>query len=959
MIDFDIGPNAITLTYKHDEMCWVQTDEPNKRTSNVPDVASPTPTLCLYYGEMEEGKPNGHGRLSISPMSNSYHTQYEGYWKNGRYNGVGKLVSVFSSYSYSYKGHFKDGYKHGYAEEEIYGVTKRGYWIYGEYIGDDEIGVEEMSKQKLQMKYHPAKKEVEFKRIVGVKELNIGKDSKLSKYMDSKGLFVLQDHGNGFFDDIAIAFDGEESVEIDVITTKDDYEDFLEMIDYYNEDGKIKITANLLSELPNMNEVYNIVRGHGEKAIGVLKNQQVEFFNVPTGKGKVKECAKNFSDDLKREIENIKDKLDAMVDNNVNICFAGVYSAGKSALINAIIGYKILPENINSKTARMCKIKSPKKNEQVRIKFDIRHEFSEIIWNDKKATFDFIAGPNENQARADLQNVINNVKERLQHEQIYEILTFLNSNDNIGNNVDVFFPIPLDTEYVQFTIYDTPGTDSNYSDHQKVLEDALSAQTHSILIFVVAPNKLEGEGNKALLNYLKNAEKKDNKTSIDIGRSLFVINWADSLDSKSREELKMSEIKDKDDSKLSIKLCDKKVFFTSAMYGYSAAAVKNNVATNEEKYIIEDDLNKVLREGRGRYFLENQVATSEFATKKIIEKSNKALKVAEENNDNLEIFHVCSGMYSLEDELLNYAEKYASAVRAFSIIDSVDKALKSMNTSAKSLEMRNIKDIQEVESEIEILRNTIINGIKSAYEEQENKNEKGLDLALKLDLDRDSLYDNYFSKVTLFIEKLIKIGFWGKARYNEDDKLEIVKYITTVLNDFTADYYIKRNRVIEEARDEFIQNVKLIIQNNGELSEEAKEFMVNINKPSIHKLEGVAEFGDIYSEKKFTQKILWFKRERIDVEEFIKDTEVLLSEIIGNLITCFIEEFDNELNSVLNKVENEFTSNVEKYSVILKAKLDDKEALEKLRIKILDTVGALGKSTDELNEIIWSVKEDE
>ena len=50
-----------------------------------------------------------------------------------------------------------------------------------------------MSKQKLTMKYHPAKKEVEFHRFQNGKEVAIRSDSRLTHYMNLKGKFVLQD----------------------------------------------------------------------------------------------------------------------------------------------------------------------------------------------------------------------------------------------------------------------------------------------------------------------------------------------------------------------------------------------------------------------------------------------------------------------------------------------------------------------------------------------------------------------------------------------------------------------------------------------------------------------------------------------------------------------------------------------------------------------------------------------
>ena len=126
-----------------------------------------------------------------------------------------------------------------------------------------------MNEQRLEMKYHPAKKEVRFKRFDSGKGIEIQGDSKLKQYMNDHGNFVLQYQGNEFFEAIAGAFDGEEVVQVDVITTRLDYEDFKQMVEYYNksENSTIKITATLLAELPDMDATYREVKKHGEKSI--------------------------------------------------------------------------------------------------------------------------------------------------------------------------------------------------------------------------------------------------------------------------------------------------------------------------------------------------------------------------------------------------------------------------------------------------------------------------------------------------------------------------------------------------------------------------------------------------------------------------------------------------------------------------------------------------------------------
>lgn len=360
-----------------------------------------------------------------------------------------------------------------------------------------------MAKAYLQMKYHPAKKEVEFRRFENGKEQAIRR-GRLQKYMNKKGSFVLQDHGNQFFEDIAKAFDSVKSLEMKVITTRIDYEDLEQMLEYYNTDPntKCKINPTLLAELPDMNQTFKEVANFGEQAVAILEAHRSKLFDIKNiSQDSVKKSAENFAAQIDEEARNIKDKIASMNDNKVSLCFTGVYSAGKSALINSILGYRILPEKITSETAKMFQISSPKDGKTISIKFDIDNVKTVLEWDEKKNSLEFKEGPHVNDERAQIQDCLNNNKSR--HDQISSVLAYLNGMNAVSHDIEILFPIPLDNESVQFTIYDTPGTDSNYIEHQEVLTNALSEQTQSILIFVAAPNKTEGTGNNALLKHLK------------------------------------------------------------------------------------------------------------------------------------------------------------------------------------------------------------------------------------------------------------------------------------------------------------------------------------------------------------------------------------------------------------------------------------------------------------------------
>lgn len=839
-----------------------------------------------------------------------------------------------------------------------------------------------MNEQRLEMKYHPAKKEVRFRRFVSGKEVEILRDSKLRNYMNDRGNFVLQDQGNAFFEVIAGVFDGVKVVRIDVITTRLDYEDFEQMVEYYNKSEKraIEITATLLAELPDMDTIYHEVKAHGEKSIEILKEHlEAIYCHIPLNNNEdVKKCVDDFTEACDKGKKKIREKIDKTAGNLVNLCFAGVYSAGKSTLINAILGYQILPEAMESTTAKMFRIESPHPGNPVQIVFAIKDgaENQGVIlsWDEKSRCFVFGASPNEeNATRRAIQGIIDANRREEPHRQVYKILEALNKKDKddtskdeistkVSAEIDVYFPVPLDNECVHFAIYDTPGTDSNVEKHQEVLQGALSEQTHSILVFVAAPNKMEGKGNKDLMSYLKSAEEKDSKTSIDLDRSLFVINFADIIINPQERKTwgeKEIKIKDATDENFSINLSEKKLFFTSARLAYAARAHKNSVQSKSDEFLIKTHSGTISDIHFGRYFQQNQCAASECATQKMIEASTEALEKAEQEGNTLSAVFICSGLYALEEEIKAYGEKYATAVRAFAIIDSVDKALVKVKPTVAVLQNTNSKNLDEVNREIETLSKELERSIAEVRGEHERTNAKPKHTHT-LNLDAGYLQNNIVKPVLESIDSSLEKRFfgWVNPEFKKEDKDKILKNIAETLKKYTGEFFPKRRALLEELRDAFIADVKSAIQRNGGITDEAKAFILAIDAPEIKDFSGHTEkFGAIYDANKCTETILWmFDITGIDKEKFKQDVDRELNNIAKTMADGFEAEFYAALNDVQNKIKNEFTQNMERYSRLMRAKLADKEAMAQLGEKIAAAASDLEVCQKELETTIWGEK---
>lgn len=821
-----------------------------------------------------------------------------------------------------------------------------------------------MNTQWLLMKYHPAKKEIEFHRYQGDKEIIIRNDSKLKQYMNKKGKFVLQDHGNSFFNDISSAFDGLKKVEIRVITTKMDYEDFEQMVEYYNEESTgCQFTTTLLAELPDMAQTFNEVKKYGEQAIAILDAHKQKLFEIPLDNEYVKRSAESFSKQIGDEIKDIQDKIDSLSDNNVSLCFTGVYSAGKSALINAILGYRILPEAVTSETAKMFRIYSPKENEKenenVVIKFLIKNVYTELEWNPTSQSFEFSRGPSESEVRTDIQKVLNEQKEKgeQQHIQIRNILAHLNVKSEISPEITVIFPVSLDTEAVQFTIYDTPGSDSNYLEHQTVLNEALAEQTQSILVFVIHPEKLEGEGNNALLNYLKEAENKSSKTSIDLGRSLFVVNHSDGKKAADREQLRSKEIKNKDDENFSIKLADKKLLFATAKFGYIAKAMMNQIATDEEEWDFEENCRGITsrspKNANGPCYRQNNFATSERATAAMRAKCEEALTVACDEEDKIKELYICSGLYALETEIITYGEKYAAAVKAYAIIDSIDKALNKLNNRANSLKENTQKEIAAIEHNISELKKTIETAIIDAYNSIMPTGQTiPEDTKKKLGVNRESITQGLVGKTEIEIGKSLKGWFFGLGSVKVSDKhKETVRNIVrNSMKQFTTEFVQKRKILLEEQRDLFMKAIKNAISESGEISEEAKKWMLDIPKPEVP-THDMAEFINTSYGNFINQRKVFF--DTLDKEGFITNVKQQLMKEAIAMSDKFCDDYKASLETVLAQIKAQFESNLDDYSLHMKALKENKAAMEQLGIKIADAANALKDCQAKLNNIIW------
>ena len=820
---------------------------------------------------------------------------------------------------------------------------------------------------KLQITYHPAKKEIKFKKYTPSTGAEIPIKLLVEKYANGeKGKFILQDHGNSFFCDIAKTFDSQEVVDIELITTKEDYEDFLQMLEEYNKTKKVEqatINATLLSELPDMKETFAIVEKHGKESASLLKEKIPEFKKLNSNNQTVQRTVADIENTISIEIKSIEKQVEELSNNDVALCFAGVYSAGKSTLVNAILGYAILPEAIKSETAKMFKIRTPKEDENIRIAFTLDGFDSQIIWNKDTAVLEWVTGPSENTTKAEIQEVINTNKAKKQHEQICELLRKLNILSNVDSEINILFPVPLDDDKVQFTIYDTPGSDSNVDKHQLILQEALNDQKKSILILVAAPDKIEGEGNNALLTYIKDAEKKeDNKTCIDIGRSLFVINKIETiLESSDRESLKTCELKNKDDEDFSIQLCDKKLLFVSSKYAYKAKAIKAKLITEDAYFKANKEI--FFNNETGLYYRLNHCGTSEFATKNLIERANDEFEKANKKNDDIQKYIVSSGLFSIEQEIKNYGVKYASAVRAYAIIKSVEKSLNVVSHQVNMLKNSSKEELDNKKIEIESEKEKLLSQTKEICEKHMIRNNQiPEDILNKLEITPSYFKCIVEDNAHSVVDKILKKSIFG-TKIEKQQEQKIQTEIQGLTNTYTANFAQKRLLVLQELSDTVTTEIKNVVYGNNNLSDKTKEILSNFTQPNIPEFNASKTVKDLFDKLVIEKHHRWFggliewDSRKIDLTEFKNDLKGQLSTIQTSIRNSCVNDFSNTVKTICESINTSFYSNIQTYSDRIISLLDEKNTMEQLCLLLESLLNELNDKQRELDRKIWESKD--
>ncbi len=454
----------------------------------------------------------------------------------------------------------------------------------------------------------------------------------------------------------------------------------------------------------------NFIRKNKEKLIKIHWNSTIQKYvnNLLLSKAlleKIKE--KEYFSNLVKIIEDINKNIDRYVEDSKNpvyqIAVVGAIKAGKSTLINTLIGYDMLSVDITPETATLTKIKYSKRN-SLKIKFYKKEEWDKI-WKDAK----------DKNAEIFLEEyrLVNADEVKNQYLGKNEINLSYFSLEELKEEIQKWTSSKRKEHYFvkeieiglsnlelneQIALVDTPGLNDSIEYRSNITKEYIDSA--NAVIICVNAKTLRSEEYSTITKVFSRAKYRKNKIYV-VGTQL------DTLSSKSDWEIQKKEW---------IKYLKSNSCFGNenkareGLIGVSAYAY--SVAKKITDKISNDDIIDLIKTG----LLTNKEASELFENKNDIKKVEKIknhiidlsnikflsliLKEKLLKDFNIEIFKAFEERYKiLKDEINNFRTEHQKILEEKR--DSVTKSNLEIEKKLKE-EKNKIKEFEEITKELKL-----------------------------------------------------------------------------------------------------------------------------------------------------------------------------------------------------------------------------------------------------------------
>lgn len=443
------------------------------------------------------------------------------------------------------------------------------------------------------------------------------------------------------------------------------------LIDEYNDnDFDVEFHGTLL-DFEDLTEVFTQSEERGELTAKLDRKPATETSDKEVLIDEVfKEIQDGPFDELKdAEIVNAFQHAKS---SDFEVCVVAVMSAGKSTLINAMLGTNLLPSRQRATTAKITKIKDVDGNDTWQA--EVYSKDNDLIETHKNLT--------------------------------YSTMERLNSDDNVSV-IKATGNIPfVSSEDVSLVLIDTPGpTYAGNPEHKKVQSEFLNKSSKSLVLYVME-GAFGTDDDDALLQRVADSMKVGGKQSKD--RFIFVVN---KMDDYRRPDGSIAQTLNEIRAYLKIHgITNPNLFPAAALPALNIRLMKNGEEIDEDTLDETEMKVRKLNRNENLHF-ENYASLPASIRGDIKIKLDDAKLNGDANAEAL----IHTGVVSIEAAIRQYVQKYAKTAKIKNIVDTFMHKLDEVGCfeTTKQELAKNKDDGERIANQIETIRKKV-DDVKSA-----------------------------------------------------------------------------------------------------------------------------------------------------------------------------------------------------------------------------------------------------
>lgn len=626
--------------------------------------------------------------------------------------------------------------------------------------------------------------------------------------------------------------------------------EIVELINRYFNPGNKGLTIDFIGNKEDFDALESVVSTYfNDCNITCVKNQQY-FYEAPYV---MQQIEKRFDDVIStlEDSEYIKDEIAAeiskyrdTIDESIAICVTGLCNAGKSAFINSLIGYEILPSSTDPETAKMFKITC---SDTYSVSFEINAETISISFSGNS----YIVSENcPAEIKNEMQPVLSELNNDSEAMNIHCFLDRLNKEKILAKigRIDINIPFRQVTYFdchYQFVIYDTPGSNSDSNKkHFDVLRESLSKQTNAMLILLTTPDTMDYTDNNNLLDLIQ-----ETGAALDTSNAIIVVNKGDTLTPSS-----LTEKRERYQNLKITKWKSTRIFFLSSVI---ALASKKNNPDDKSSWIDKDAFDNY--EDRCKKFARGDKVLYKY---NIIDKSKEVAPVVEDGIVSDTTLFINSGLASIEHEMSDYALRYALCNKCSRATEYLQRAIQLCEDNVREIERQRDDELISTQTLFDDKQRTLAESLDSNQSSAASSKSVEFRQSIGQRFDDFTIQNGLVFKNFLQIRKLsIYIEFeeeWKNiSALKEQQGFDMeealrrmeskVRYrYNALLNAFSSIANLLIGSFWENATETFKADCKAIITDSDFLNDEQKAIMNSILLNMENMTRAVVEF-DLHS----------------------------------------------------------------------------------------------------------------